>query len=227
MRTAPFAPYPPYLLEMPADAALELARTLHERGEQVDAVNGALPAARTCAEELASLSGRRVEVVEHLRLFELGELRAPASRPPGHLRTATRDDVALTLAWYTAFGADAAAQAGRTEPHSMVHDDEASMLQRIEDGRVHLWCLPDGTPVHVTGDNPPSFGVARVGPVYTPHERRGQGYASAAVHEVSRRIRAAGARACLFTDQANPTSNALYQRLGYEPVEDQVNQVLV
>src|SRR4051812_43498370 len=44
MSTAPFAPYPPYLLAMPTDAALQLARTLHERGEVLGGVNGALPA---------------------------------------------------------------------------------------------------------------------------------------------------------------------------------------
>jgi predicted GNAT family acetyltransferase len=80
--------------------------------------------------------------------------------------------------------------------------------------------------VHLTGANPPSFGVARIGPVYTPPEHRGRGYAAASVHEVSRQIRDSGARACLFTDQANPVSNALYQRLGYVAVADQVNQVL-
>ena len=46
---------------------------------------------------------------------------------------------------------------------------------------------------------------------------------SAAVAEVSRRIVADGARACLFTDQANPTSNRIYQALGYRPVVDMAN----
>ena len=69
--------------------------------------------------------------------------------------------------------------------------------------------------MHLTGANPPSFGVARVGPVYTPPEQRRKGYASAAVAEVSQRFLDAGARVCLYTDQANPTSNGIYQALGY------------
>src|SRR6478609_8884403 len=44
MRTAPFAPYPLYVLPMPDEAALALARELHARGEEVGGVNGALPA---------------------------------------------------------------------------------------------------------------------------------------------------------------------------------------
>ena len=66
-----------------------------------------------------------------------------------------------------------------------------------------------------------SAGQVRVGPVYTPPGLRGNGYAGAVTCEVSQAARDAGAgQVLLFTDLANPTSNALYQRLGYEPVED-------
>src|SRR5215472_11990020 len=41
MRTAPFAPYPPFLLPMPDEAAVAVARSLHERGEEVLGLNGA------------------------------------------------------------------------------------------------------------------------------------------------------------------------------------------
>ena len=95
------------------------------------------------------------------------------------------------------------------------------ILVRIRGERVWFW--DDGGPVHLTGANAPAYGVARVGPVYTPKENRGRGYAGAGVAEVSRRILAAGSRACLFTDQANPTSNRLYERLGYRPVVDMAN----
>jgi RimJ/RimL family protein N-acetyltransferase len=67
----------------------------------------------------------------------------------------------------------------------------------------------------------PSAGQVRVGPVYTPPGLRGKGYAGAVTCAVSQAARDAGAsRVLLFTDLANLTSNGLYQRLGYEPVED-------
>src|SRR4051794_17527113 len=71
MSTAPFAPYPPYLLAMPVEAARELARTLHDRGEVIRGVNGALPAVEVVAGETAALTGRTCRVVEHVRLHEL------------------------------------------------------------------------------------------------------------------------------------------------------------
>ena len=69
----------------------------------------------------------------------------------------------------------------------------------------------------------PLAGMSRVQLVYTPPELRGRGYAGAATTAATRNAQAAGAReVVLYTDLANPTSNAVYQRLGYRPVEDRV-----
>jgi GNAT superfamily N-acetyltransferase len=227
MRTATFAPYPPFLLPMPDEAAVALACALHERGEEVLAVNGALPAVVLCAAELARLGGGRVGVSQHTRLHELGELVRPAS-VPGGLVVATGDDVELVMEWFAAFMGDADEQAGRPRGAS-AHEmpDRAEVLRRLQTGRLWFWVDETGERVHLTGANPPSFGVARVGPVYTPPAQRGRGWASNAVAEVSRRLRAEGARACLFTDQANPISNKLYAALGYRPVVDMANLVIV
>ncbi len=227
MRTATFAPYPPFLLPMPDEAAVSLANALHGRGEEVLAVNGALPAVELCAAELTRLGGGRVEVSQHTRLHELGELRLPTP-VPGCLRVATEDDLPLAMEWFGAFMGDADEQAGRPRGAS-AHDipDDTEMLRRLRAERLWFWVDETGEPVHLTGANPPSFGVARLGPVYTPPARRGLGWASAAVAEVSRRIQAEGARVCLFTDQANPTSNKIYAALGYRPVVDMANLVIV
>lgn len=223
MRTAPFVPYPLYVLPMPDDAAVQLAGALVERGEDVPAANGALPAAQVVAEEVARRTGGTAAVREHMRLFELRRLVEPAT-PPGRLRVATPEDAGLCLEWYQAFEAAASEQAGR--PHRVgagEHFDRTFVDDRIAAGLVRLWEAPSGDVVHLTAANASAFGVSRVGPVYTPAEHRGLGYASAAVAEVSRQILDAGSRPCLFTDQANPTSNRIYQALGYEPVVDMAN----
>jgi FR47-like protein len=227
MRTAPFAPFPPYLLPMPDEAAVELAHALHRRGEEVLAVNGALPAVEQCAAELARLGGGRVEVSQHTRLHELGELVWPVP-VPGGLQVATEDDVDLVTEWFAAFMGDADEQAGRPRGAS-AHEmpDGPEMLRRLKAGRLWFWVDEAGEPVHLTAASPPAFGVARIGPVYTPPAQRGRGWASNAVAEVSRRIQAEGARVCLFTDQANPTSNKIYAALGYRPVVDMANLVIV
>jgi predicted GNAT family acetyltransferase len=66
-------------------------------------------------------------------------------------------------------------------------------------------------------------GQVRLGPVYTPPGRRGRGFGGAVTAAVSQAAKDAGAaEVLLYTDLANPTSNALYQRLGYQPVSDSV-----
>jgi FR47-like protein len=223
MRTAPFAPF---LLPMPDEAAVALARALHERGEEVLGLNGALPAVELCAAELTRLGGGRVQVSQHTRLHELGELVWPAP-VPGGLQAATENDVELVMEWFGAFMGDADEQAGRPRGAS-AHEapDRAEMLRRLRTGRLWFWITEAGERVHLTGASPPSFGVARVGPVYTPLAQRGRGWASNAVAEISRRIQAEGSRVCLFTDQANPTSNKIYAALGYRPVADMANLVI-
>lgn len=225
MRTAPFRPHPLYVLPMPAEAALQLARAVVERGDVAPA-NGALPAARVVSDEVARLTGTTAEVVEHMRLFELASVVEPP-RPPGRLRHATADEAGLCLAWYQAFDEAAAEQAGR--PAKADHAEQfdlAFVLERIGQGRIHVWETPGGEVVHLTAANAPAYGVVRVGPVYTPSEHRGRGYASAAVAAVSQQVLDDGLRPCLFTDQANPTSNRVYTAIGYEPVVDMAHHAL-
>jgi predicted GNAT family acetyltransferase len=62
---------------------------------------------------------------------------------------------------------------------------------------------------------------ARIGPIYTPPELRRRGYASALTADLTQMLLYRGSRFCfLFTDLANPTSNSIYQQIGYRPVAD-------
>jgi GNAT superfamily N-acetyltransferase len=222
MRTAPFGGFPAYLMPMSDDAAVLLARTLLGRDEPVLGANGALPAVQVFCEEMATATGTRVVVGQHTRLFELGELKEPAE-VSGLLREATLGEQEVVTGWYLAFMTDADEQAGRP-PGASAHEspEPEEMRRRIETGQVFVWEV-DGVPVHVTAASTPAFGVSRIGPVYTPKEHRGHGYASRAVYEVSKRLRDSGTRACLFTDRANPTSNRIYEALGYQRLVDMAN----
>ena len=227
MRTAPFAPHPLFVMPMPDAAARQVAAALVDRGEEVRGLNGALPATRTLATELGRRTGHRARVHEHTRLHVLKKLVEPKVAPDGRARVAVPADVDLALAWFRAFHADAAEQAGRLQSGGEGEQfDEKEIAERIDDGRIWLW--EDGltTPVSLVGFNAPSFGVARVGPVYTPGAHRGHGYASVLTAHVSRLLRDSGTRVCLFTDQANPTSNKIYAAIGYEPVVDMANLVI-
>jgi hypothetical protein len=67
----------------------------------------------------------------------------------------------------------------------------------------------------------PTKNAIAVNTVYTPPENRGNGYASGCVAQLSQRLLDSGYKSCvLFTDLANPTSNKIYQNIGYKPVAD-------
>ena len=92
---------------------------------------------------------------------------------------------------------------------------------RFADKHFTFWDTPDGTPVSIAGATAKIGGMVRVDPVYTPAHLRGRGYAGAVTAEVTRAALATGATdVVLFTDPGNPTSNALYQRLGYVRITD-------
>ncbi|MBC2933206.1 GNAT family N-acetyltransferase [Nocardioides sp. zg-1228] len=226
MRTAPFAPHPTFSMPMDDGAATALATALHARGELLGGANGALPGAAVLARVSAELTGGEVVADKGTRLWEATSVEAPPA-PDGRLRLATEDDAELVLAWFRAFHEEADEQAGREpDPDSGEHNTLDSVLVRIREGVEWLWELPDGTVAHLTGAGLPSYGVSRIGPVYTPKEHRGRGIASYVVGELTRRGLEAGHRMCLFTDRANPTSNKIYAALGYEPTVDMAEHVV-
>lgn len=222
MGTAPHWPHPPYVLPMAGDAARALASAVREQLDlRPGGVNGALPA----GQQVAAVFSERddIEPALHHRLWEIREVTS--QRPaPGQLRLVELAEAELAYAWLVNFHVEAEEQAGRTvDPRDNEGITLAGVRQRIEDRRLWWWQDQQGRPVHLTGATLPAYGVSRVGPVYTPVEHRGHGYASNAVEQVSRLLLGAGERVCLFTDQANPVSNAIYAAIGYRPVVDTAN----
>ncbi len=226
MRTATAPPYALYLAKMPTEAAAELGRQLVARGESVERINGVIESALPCAAAIGELTGRTARVAEHSRLFECTDVVWPAM-PPGRLRPAYAEEAELCLEWFQGFLAAARDQAGgKGAAVEVSRHTVEEMERRIADGSVWLWesapahGASAGEVVHLSAVSGPTFGVARIGPVYTPVEHRGRGYAAAAVALLTQRVLDSGARVCLFTDQANPVSNRIYQALGYRAVAD-------
>jgi GNAT superfamily N-acetyltransferase len=159
--------------------------------------------------------GGRWEIGMEERIFELTEVIPP--RPvAGGMRAATDADRPLLVDWLAAFGREALGDEEAPRVTTMVDDWLAGR------GRA-LWLWEDDGPASLTGAGGETPHGIRIGPVYTPPELRGRGYASALVAAVSQAQLDAGLRFCfLYTDLANPTSNKIYQAIGYRPVTDAV-----
>ncbi|WP_371618449.1 GNAT family N-acetyltransferase [Streptomyces sp. NBC_00454] len=208
-------PYPLLIGALPPEAVRALGAAL-AREPRLTGI-GALNARRGDAEVLAAAWGRPTEVTEELRLYRLAGLLAPDPVPQGRSRRATGADLPLLREWFAAFHREAGIPAAVPD---------GLLLDRISYGGTLLW-EDGGGPVSMAGFHRPQSRASRVGPVYTPPAHRGRGYGAAITHAVSEAAYAAGAEeVLLFTDLANPTSNALYLRLGYTPVEDRAELVL-
>ena len=138
--------------------------------------------------------------------------------PSGAARAATPADRELVRRWPGAF-ADEALPPGRPQDDEARRDLEIDLRLAGRGAGYLLW--EDGTLVSLSGHREiPGVG-ARIGPVYTPLQHRGRGYATGLVAEHSSSRLAAGDPACyLYTDMANPTSNAIYERIGYVKIAD-------
>jgi predicted GNAT family acetyltransferase len=202
MRTPP---HNVILSEMDEAVALALADAITE---DIPGVLGPAQIARAFADR----RGGAVTLAMNERIFKLERVIPP--RPaPGRWRFIEPRDRELLAEWIAAFAIEA---------HVAGHTDSHEMADRWLKGigkTVYLW--EDGEPVAMAGVGGETPRGIRVGPVYTPPALRGRGYASNVVAAATADQLAKGRTFCfLFTDRANPTSNKIYQALGYEPVGD-------
>ena len=176
--------------------------------DELPGVVGALPE----VEQFADAWAARHDVTPQRRVaqgvFALERVE-PVRGVPGAMRIATAADRPTLLEWFLAFGIEA-----------LPHPDEERLTREVDhrlsaaDAGVVLW-ENDGA-VSLAGFGGPTPNGIRIGPVYTPPELRGHGYASALVADLSSSLLAGGRRFCfLYTDLANPTSNRIYERIGY------------
>ena len=152
-----------------------------------------------------------------MRAYELAAVSPDRRRPSGRLRPVREHEQPLLADWIAGF---------RRAAHvsDMVPTEEVAR-RMVARGRVFFYEV-DGAPVATVAGSPDLPGAARIGMVFTPPELRGNGYASAATAALSERLLADVQRLFLFTDLANPTSNSVYQRVGYRPVCDYVELAL-
>lgn len=156
-----------------------------------------------------------------LRLFRLDTL-VPPEGVSGTAHLAGPADLDLVADWMRDFHAEAAPESPSPEPEKL-----RGPLERPGELRALLLWLDRGEPVALAGASAPIEAMSRIGPVYTPPDRRGRGYGSAVTSAATRWALDAGARhVVLFTDLANPISNDIYPRLGYRPVHDAVQLAL-
>ena len=203
---------PPHnlLLSTGTERALAvLCDALKADGTGLPGVTGPADLAAVFAERWAGDACERV-MTQHV--YQCTEVVAPKD-PGGAFRAARLQELDRLVAYVVAFNEEANNPGTEASARRMVKG-------LVEKARIFVWDA-DGDIVSIaTARQPPPHGI-RVGYVYTPPVERRKGYASAITAKVTQRMFDEGYQMCfLYTDASNPTSNAIYQRVGYEPMGD-------
>lgn len=165
-------------------------------------------------EQFSSEMEAKVKTKTGLRLFQLRRV-IPPKPPEGSARFANPMDLDTIMQWQKEFYVEAV-------PHDPVMSDEnlrKYLADSINQKQWFIWEV-HGKPVCMVGSMRETEIDRWIAPVYTPLHLRGKGYGSALTAYVSQFILDSGKTAMLNTDLANPTSNSIYQKIGYEPVAD-------
>jgi predicted GNAT family acetyltransferase len=204
---------PPYNVALARPRSQEALQALAAGiDDDLPGVVGAQPEVESFARAWAERTGATLRTVRGQGVFRLDRVE-PVSHVPGQMREACAEDRPLLIAWWDAFMEEAIGEA------AVGLGSETAVDHRLQadSAGIVLW-KDGGEAVSLAAfGNPTPHGV-RIGPVYTPPHRRGNGYASALTAALSERLLRTYRFCFLFTDLANPTANRIYEQIGYRRV---------
>lgn len=188
-----------------------LGHALRSGGWPLPGVRAPAAVAGNFAACWAEISGARIRPGQSLRAYELRRVIPPRA-VSGDFRLAGTADLDLAAQWTYEFALEA------------LGEDDRAAARRNAEFKVRaqeLYFWQDGQPASMAAAVRPTRHGISVGSVYTPPALRRRGYASALVAALSQRMLDQGCQfVSLFTNLANPTSNKIYQDIGYRPVCD-------
>ncbi len=199
----------PLLTDGPEEAVRIFARFFYPKNPQPTGVIGPKDASLAFADEWERLTRCNLEIHHNLRLYTCTAV-ANVDLAAGSARQATLADFDLVKEWRIAFRDDVDAPLGTRD---------ADITRNIDEGRYFLWETDHPVSMALLARETGNTGM--IGAVYTPPERRNHGYATAITAAVTQAILDSGKKyATLYTNLDNPTSNSIYQQIGYKPIID-------
>ncbi len=151
----------------------------------------------------------------HERIYQLTEVN-PKTIGQNMFLPATLDEKGLISDWIKGFIIDCFPDT----PEEAVADSAEGIEKAIKGNKFYLLKVDD-KPVSMVKSSGITPNGQAINAVYTPPEKRNNGYATEVVAKISQKILNEGKKYCfLFTDLANPTSNKIYQEIGYKPIID-------
>jgi predicted GNAT family acetyltransferase len=208
---------PPRNLVITYAAAEELeflAKYLKELDAELPGVVG--PAQETEAFSIiwAGLSGKKAKLGMNQKIYKIDKVVIPNTA--GHLRLAENNETDIVTQWMVEF----AKESLPLHEQKSFEERRPDAVRIIENQLAYLWVV-DNKPVSMAHVSRHTANGVSVNAVYTPQDFRKKGFASAVVAHLGQTMLDSGKKFCvLYTDLSNPTSNKIYQDLGYKEVSD-------
>ncbi|OJE37715.1 acetyltransferase [Bacillus proteolyticus] len=199
--------------EIAEEDIVELAKELTKVYPDIPGFIGNKKVIKKLAEEIAILEQKKIVVGMEQGVYELKRVKKKWN--DGIFRTINSDELPLIEKWIYQFCEDVKLPTTKEEAKQTAHTlITTNRLFGLEVG---------GKLVSVAAKTRPTTNNITVNFVYTPKEERKKGYASNCVAALSQRMLDEGYRTTtLYTDLANPTSNKIYQEIGYEEIMESV-----
>lgn len=203
------------LSNLPMEASQFLATAVFEKDLRPREVTGPRMAASAFARTWQSEANVSFSVLMEQGVYRADKIDvAFCAKENGSLMVATAADLEVAGQFCLAFLKDCF-------PFREDHATEAERLCKthVDRGTLHFWKNSQGEVVSMAASIRGSKNAGCLSLVYTPPQWRGKGYASAVTAALSAKIMKDGKKFCtLFTDLANPTSNSIYQKIGYQKI---------
>ncbi|MBP3969591.1 GNAT family N-acetyltransferase [Bacillus sp. WL1] len=190
----------------------ELAKELTKVYPDIPGLIGNKKVVQRLAEEIAVLENKKTTVAMEQGIYELKQVKKKWTEE-GIFREINSDELPVIEKWIYQFCEDVNLPTTKEEAEQTAHT-------LITNHRLFGLEI-DGKLVSVAAKTRPTKNNITINFVYTPKEERKKGYASNCVAALSQRMLDEGYKTTtLYTDLANPTSNKIYQEIGYEKIAE-------
>lgn len=204
--------------DMTTESVLALADQLYFDKINFPGVVGPVKPTQTFAKTWAGLTEKKHKIGMSQKIYQLQKVITP--RPvAGAIAVCDLKHQDLITQWVHEFSLESLP----LEANSIERAREFA-VNKIPKGEVFIWCDEAGNPVSMNSVGRPTQNGISVSAVYTPKHLRQKGYASALVAGTSQLMLNQGKKFCvLYTDLENPTSNKIYQNIGYKEIATSAN----
>ena len=185
------------------------AEEIYKIDPTLEGVNTEKEISQIFAKEFCKVAGKTPKVRFEMRILVLDKIKETTLIDDVLFRKATMEDKETLLKYRRMFSEEAL--------HETVSDEELEKKFQRHFSMGYYLLEKDGKIVATASSNRHLTKGKSIGNVYTPKEERGKGYAYNLVYRISKEFLDSGLEYCvLFTDDSNPISNHVYEKIGYE-----------